>query len=243
MTQETQPSVATRQRLQTPGIVVLVGTFLGPFIEGALLFASAGTMALPRAWFFVAISFVGMFGQIALVAIKNPELVNHRGRWKQKKDAKPWDKPLVTSYGLLAFYVVPIVMGLDIGHYGWSSLGLWSAVAGTVLFAFGTVILTWAMLANTHFETVVRIQTDRNHQVTTSGPYAFVRHPGYVGAALWALAAPLIVGSAVALIPAILATLVLVVRTSLEDKTLHRELPGYANYATQVPHRLLPRLW
>jgi protein-S-isoprenylcysteine O-methyltransferase Ste14 len=50
-------------------------------------------------------------------------------------------------------------------------------------------------------------------------------------------------GLAFALIPATLAVAVLVVRTSLEDKTLHRELPGYADYATEVPHRLLPGLW
>jgi len=243
MAKDTQPSIAAKQRLGAPGIVVLVGTFVGPFVEGALLFACAGTMALPRAWFFVAVSLVGMFGQIALVAAKNPELVNHRGRWKQKKDAKGWDKPLVTSYGLLAFYAVPIVIGLDVGRYAWSSLGLWSAVVGTALFAFGTVVITWAMLVNTHFETVVRIQTDRNHQVTTSGPYAFIRHPGYVAASLWAFSGPLIVGSLYALIPAALATLVLIYRTALEDKTLQRELPGYADYAAQVPHRLLPGLW
>jgi protein-S-isoprenylcysteine O-methyltransferase Ste14 len=243
MTTDTKSSSSAKQRLEAPGIVLLVGTFLGPFVEGAVLFVCAGTVALPRAWFFVAVSLVGMFGQIALVAIRNPELVNHRGQWRQKKDAKRWDKPLVISYGLLAFYATPIVMGLDVGRYGWSSLGAWSTVVGTALFAFGTVVITWAMLVNTHFETIVRIQTDRNHQVTTSGPYAFIRHPGYVGASLWAIAAPLIVGSAVALIPATLAVAVLVVRTSLEDKTLQRELPGYATYATQVPHRLLPGLW
>jgi protein-S-isoprenylcysteine O-methyltransferase Ste14 len=212
-------------------------------MEGAALFASAGTTALPRAWLFLAVSFVGMFGSIILVAIRNPELVNHRGQWRQKKDAKRWDKPLVISYGLLAFYAVPIVIGLDVGRYGWSSLGAWSAVVGTALFAFGTVVLTWAMLVNTHFETTVRIQTDRNHQVTTSGPYAIVRHPGYVAASLWALSAPLIVGSAVGLIPAVLATLVLIYRTALEDKTLQRELPGYAAYAQHTRHRLLPGLW
>ena len=230
-------------RLQTPGIVVLVGTFLGAFVEGALLFASAGTTALPRAWFFVAVSFVGMFGQIAIVAIKNPELVNHRGQWKKKKDAKPWDKTLLSLYGLLAFYVAPIVMGLDLGRYHWSALGLWSTVLGTAMFALGTVILTWAMLVNTHFETIVRIQKDRDHRVVTAGPYGIVRHPGYVGASLWALAGPLIVGSLIGLIPAALAVLVLVIRTSLEDKTLQRELTGYAAYARQVPHRLLPGLW
>jgi len=231
------------ERLQTPGIVVLVGTFLGAFVEGALLFASAGTTALPRAWFFVAVSLVGMFGQIAIVAIRNPELVNHRGRWKKKKDTKPWDKTLITLYGLLAFYAAPIVMGLDVGRYHWSALDLWSTVLGTAMFALGTVVLTWAMLVNTHFETTVRLQKDRAHRVITAGPYRFVRHPGYVGASLWTLAGPLIVGSLVALIPAAMAVLVLVVRTSLEDKTLQRELTGYAAYAGRVRYRLLPGLW
>ncbi len=231
------------RRLQRSGIVLLVGSFFGAPIEGLLLFASAGTIDLPRAWLFVAVSFVAIFGQIALVAARNPELVNHRGRWKTKKDTKPWDKPLVSIYGLLAFYVTPIVMGLDLGRYYWTAPGPWSTALGIALFALGTVILTWAMLVNTHFETTVRIQRDRSHQVVTKGPYRIVRHPGYVGAALWALAGPLTGGSLVALVPATLAIAVLVVRTSLEDQTLQHELPGYADYTQQVRHRLLPGLW
>ena len=243
MTTDAQPTVPIQPRLEAAGIAVLVGTFLGPFIEGALLFVCAGTIALPRAWFFVAVSFVGMFGQIVLVAARNPELVNHRGRWRRKKDAKPWDGLLVRCYGLCAFNLVPVVMGLDVGRYGWSNLGLGWTVAGTALFVLGTVVLAWAMLANTHFETVVRIQTDRDHQVTTTGPYAVVRHPGYVGASLWAIASPLIVGSAFGLIPAVLAVVILVIRTSLEDRTLQRELSGYADYAARTRYRLLPGLW
>lgn len=243
MTKDTPSPAVAQQRLEAPGITILVGTFFGPFMEGAVLFACAGTIALPRAWFFIAVSFVSMFGQAVLVAVKNPELLNHRGRWRRKKDAKRWDKPLVMSYGLLSFYAVPIVIGLDVGPYGWTQLGWWSTVVGTILFAFGTVVITWAMLVNPHFETIVRIQTDRNHQVTASGPYAVVRHPGYVGASLWALAPPLIVGSLAALLPAALATGVLVYRTSLEDKTLQRELPGYADYAQRTRYRLLPGLW
>lgn len=233
----------SRHRLQRPGIKVLVGTWLAPFIEGALLFAAAGTMALPRGWFFLAVGFVGMFGQITLVALKNPDLVNHRGQWREKKDTKPWDRRLVAAYGLLTFYGVPIVAGLDVGRYGWTDLGDWSIITGTILFAFGTFVITWAMLANTHFETTVRIQIDRHHQVTTAGPYAFVRHPGYVGASLWAISGPLIVGSLVALLPAVLATAVLVYRTSREDQTLQHELPGYADYAQHTRYRLIPGLW
>ena len=229
--------------LRRPGIMVLVGTFLGPFIEGALLFAAAGTVGLPRGWLFLAVSMVGMFGGIVPVAVVNPELVNHRGQWKRKKDTKRWDRVLVPLYGVLAFYVLPVIVGLDVGRYRWSSLGAWATVLGTLLFTFGTVVLTWSMLVNTHFETIVRIQTDRGHKVVTTGPYALVRHPGYVGAALWAFGAPLIVGSAYGLIPAAAAVLVLVVRTHLEDNTLRAELPGYADYAQKTKYRLFPGLW
>ncbi len=226
-----------------PGIAVVVGTFFGAFIQGAVLFAAAGTMALPRAWLFLAMSFVAMFGQIVLVAWKNPALVNHRGRWRKKRDAKRWDKPLVITFGIFGFYMLPLVMGLDLGQSGSSRIGTWWLVAGTALYVFGTVLITWAMLVNTHFETIVRIQIDRNHRVITDGPYQFVRHPGYLGAGLWILASPLIVGSAYGLIPVAIVIVALVVRTRLEDQTLHRELPGYGDYATNVRYRLLPRIW
>lgn len=232
-----------KPRLRRPGITVLVGRFLAPFIEVGLLCAAAGTFDWPRAWFFFALSFIGVFGQILPVAILNPELVNHRGLWKKKKDAKAWDRTLVPVYGLLAFYVLPIVMGLDVGRYQWSSLGPVTAAFGTALYLLGSAILTWAMLVNTHFESTVRIQHDRGHKVVTTGPYAFVRHPGYIGISLWALSTPLIVGSVAGLVSAGLAVAVLVFRTWLEDKTLHRELPGYATYAAGVRYRLVPGLW
>ena len=230
------------QKLRRPGINVLVGTFIAPFIQGYLLFTSAGTMAVPRAWFLLVITLFGMFGQIAFVAAKNPELVNHRGLWKKKKDTKSWDKKLVPVWGVLSGYVTFIVIGLDI-RYGGTSLDFWSAVFGTALFAFSVAMLTSAMLANTHFETTVRIQTDRNHKVITAGPYRFIRHPGYVGASLWSLSAPLIVGSVYGLIPAGIAVLLLVIRTILEDGILRRELDGYSDYARQVRYRLIPGLW
>ena len=232
-----------RARLRKPGIGVLVGTFLGAFIEGALLFAAAGRVDMPRAWLFLVVSFIGMFGNIAVVAIADPELVNHRGRWKKKKDTKPWDKTLLTLYGVFAFYILPVVIGLDVGRYGWSHLGLWAGVLGTLLFLAGSAVLTWAMLVNTHFEATVRIQTDRNHKVVTTGPYAFIRHPGYVGVTLWALSTPLIVGSIFGLLPAGLAIIVLIIRTGREDRILHAELPGYTEYALRVPYRLLPGIW
>jgi len=230
-------------RLCKPGMVVIAGSFFAPVIEGALLFSAAGRFDMPRAWLFLGLSFIGIFGGIVPVAVANPELVNHRGQWKKKKDTKPWDKTFVTVYGLVGFYVLPVVIGLDVGRYRWSHLGLWAAGAGTLVYLIGSAGLTWAMLTNPHFEATVRIQTDRGHKVVTTGPYAFVRHPGYLGAGLWALATPLIVGSAWGLVPALAAIAVLTIRIRLEERALLAELPGYAEYTQRVRHRLLPGIW
>jgi protein-S-isoprenylcysteine O-methyltransferase Ste14 len=230
-------------RLRKPGVRVLVGSFLGSFIQTALLFGAAGRFDLPRAWLFLAVSLVEMFGNVVIVGFANPGLLNHRGAWKEKKDVKAWDRKLLPVFGVFGIYVIPLVMGLDVGRYHWSNLGLWATILGVVLFSFGWVLLTWAMLVNTHFETIVRIQTDRNHHVVTTGPYAVIRHPGYVGASLWALGSPLIVGSAYGLIPAGITVGLLVLRTYLEDKTLQAELPGYAEYAKRVRYRLIPGIW
>jgi protein-S-isoprenylcysteine O-methyltransferase Ste14 len=63
---------------------------------------------------------------------------------------------------------------------------------------------------------------------------------GFVG---WMLSTPLLLASAWAFVPALLAVVWLVIRTALEDRTLHAELPGYAEYAARVRFRLIPRVW
>jgi protein-S-isoprenylcysteine O-methyltransferase Ste14 len=112
------------------------------------------------------------------------------------------------------------------------------------MYVFCVFLLTWAMAVNTHFEKTVRIQHDRGHRVIDSGPYRIVRHPGYLGAILgFTLAAPLLLGSWWSFVPAVAAVVCLIIRTSLEDRTLQNELDGYKDYAQNVRYRLLPGLW
>jgi protein-S-isoprenylcysteine O-methyltransferase Ste14 len=236
-------SLEGKAKLKKPGIKILVGTFVGPIAQGVLVFSCAGHWAMPRVWFYVALSLVTLFGGMMVMAIVNPELVNHRGDWKKKKDTKWWDKIFVPTFGIVGFYVVTAVAALDVGRYQWSNLAVGFSIVGAVAFVAGVTVMYWAMLVNTHFETTVRIQKDRNHKVITAGPYKIVRHPGYVGAILWVVSAPLIIGSAYGMIPAIAAVLILVIRTFLEDKTLRSELNGYSEYARKVRYRLLPGLW
>jgi protein-S-isoprenylcysteine O-methyltransferase Ste14 len=99
------------------------------------------------------------------------------------------------------------------------------------------------MVVNPFFEKTVRIQLEHGHQVVDTGPYAYVRHPGYTGFIAWIIATPLLLCSAWAFAPALLAIIGVVIRTALEDRTLHAELPGYPEYAARVRYRLAPGLW
>jgi protein-S-isoprenylcysteine O-methyltransferase Ste14 len=99
------------------------------------------------------------------------------------------------------------------------------------------------MIANAYFSTAVRIQSDRGQTVCRSGRYRFVRHPGYVGFTLQSLGTPLLLGSLWALIPGLMAAVLMVVRTSFEDPMLQAELPGYREYTQQVRYRLVPGVW
>jgi protein-S-isoprenylcysteine O-methyltransferase Ste14 len=231
------------KRLNREGYKVVIGTFIGPLIQAALLFWMAGSVQIPRVWLYVVISWVGLFGGIVLVAKVNPELVNHRGQWKKKKDTKKWDKVIVTLYGIIGFYVTAVVAGLDIGRHQWWVLGRIWIIPGVILYLIGSILIDWAMITNKHFETTVRIQEDRGHTTITSGPYQFVRHPGYVGAILLVITKPLIFGSGYAMVPGAIAGALMVVRTVLEDKTLQKELAGYSEYAKKVRYKLVPGIW
>jgi len=232
-----------RVKLKKSGIMVLVGTFLVPFVQGILFFVSAGRINIFGAWLYLVISFIGMFGGVAVVSIFDPELINERGLWKKKKDTKGWDKIILRAINIFGFCLPPVIAGLDVGRFRWSNLGIHFGIGGCVLFIPGAVFIHWAMLVNRHFEASVRIQKDRGHRVITTGPYRIVRHPGYVGVILWGISTPLIFGSVYGLIPAGITVILLIIRTSLEDKLLRSELNGYVEYTKRVRYKLLPGLW
>ena len=136
----------------------------------------------------------------------------------------------------------PVVAALDY-RYHWSSATVWVIIIGYVLFTAGMVGCFWVLSVNKFAEMSVRIQTDRGHKVIDTGPYAVVRHPMYVACFLLFPGIALALGSLWALIPAALVSVVLVVRTVFEDRTLQEQLDGYREYACRVRYRLIPGVW
>jgi protein-S-isoprenylcysteine O-methyltransferase Ste14 len=111
------------------------------------------------------------------------------------------------------------------------------------MFLAGMLMFSWAMMSNSYFSTTVRIQDDRGHQTVTSGPYQYVRHPGYVGAIVLSIGTPLLLRSWWVLSPGVVTAIMFIPRTAMEDRTLQQELGGYAEYAERVRYRLLPGVW
>lgn len=203
----------------------------------AFLFGGAGTLHWPYAWWYLALMVSIQLGGAAVVSL---EAVAERGR--KKENVEPWDR-VVTRLLIPAFLSIYLVAGLD-GRWHWSPEYAPGVHAlGALVFVAGCALEMWAMAANRFFSTAVRMQFDRGHAVCDTGPYRYVRHPGYVGMIAYYLATPVFLGGLTALVPASVTVLLLVVRTVLEDGTLREKLPGYREYAKRVRFRLLPGLW
>lgn len=208
-----------------------------------LMFGAAGRLKWPAGWAFMALSFGGGIAGRLVLARKAPELVSERARFAEKRDVKTWDRVLMPMVAIVGPLSVCIVAGLD-KRFGWSPrIGIAARVVGAGLLSLGYALGTWAMATNRFFDAVVRIQRERGHTVVSSGPYAYVRHPGYAASLLVLPGAALLLGSLWSLIPGALTALAIIVRTALEDRTLGEELEGYRDYAERVRHRLLPGVW
>ena len=207
-------------------------------VSAVLVFALTRWMGWSLGWVYVwlcvAVSVINLFCALRW----NPVLIGRRMGFA--KGTKSWD----LVWFALFLPIMIAVYAIAIMESGWVSMapdGAW--LLGLMMFITGWVLLIWCHIVNPFLEKTVRIQTDHGHRVIETGPYAYVRHPFYAGIVLLLFSIPLMLMSNWAFIPAILASVGLVIRTILEDRTLYRELPGYADYSTRVRARLIPGIW
>lgn len=206
----------------------------------ACLFIPYGGTGWAMAWVYIAVYGGAMAGNSLILMLLRPELIGERNRIRN--DTKGWDKVL----GLLVTFSalsICVISGLDV-RFGWlPPLPAWLSFAAVAVAVPGHLLFLWALASNRFFSATVRVQRERGHKVVTGGPYRYLRHPGYTGSIALNLAAPLVLGSAVGLVPAALTICLIVLRTSLEDRMLREELEGYEGFARRVRFRLLPGVW
>jgi protein-S-isoprenylcysteine O-methyltransferase Ste14 len=222
---------------RSAAIAYAIGTPLALFV---LVFLPAGSIGWVPGWIFVAV-LVLAFGASALVLARvNP--VIYRARSRFQPGTKAWDKRLLLVMLPAMVAIIP-VGALDAGRFHWSSVPLWAVFLGYAAMIAAIAVTGWAQAVNPFFEPGVRIQSERHQRVIDTGPYRFVRHPGYIAAILLFFGMAIALGSYWALVPALVATVLLVVRTSWEDRLLRTDLPGYADYAHRTRFRLFPGVW
>lgn len=215
--------------------------YFGVLFIAALLGWTSGRWDWPAAWALVALYFTWVTATVLVLAPKSPELLAERAQ-RSHANTKSWDKVLLGLFGVetLARYVIA---GLDERLHWSPDFSLMPRLAGAVLCALGFAMVLWSMAANQWFSHVVRLQNDRAQQVASGGPYALVRHPGYLGTFGFEVGSGLLLGSWPAVAFGLLGVALLTLRTALEDRALRAELPGYADYAQRVRYRLVPGVW
>jgi protein-S-isoprenylcysteine O-methyltransferase Ste14 len=220
---------------------IFVGLIIAAIVVifAVFVYVNARQLGWTFGWIYVVIFIAALMINLVCLRLWNAELIKRRMRFA--KFTKTWDKvwAVLFAFAILAIYVAAVIETRDSVS---SALGV-AWLLGLTIFILGWAVAIWSMVVNPFFEKTVRIQTDQGHCVIDTGPYAYMRHPGYMGFSGWMLSTPLLLASSWAFIPALISVILLVIRTELEDRTLHAELPGYAEYASRVRFRLIPGIW
>jgi protein-S-isoprenylcysteine O-methyltransferase Ste14 len=218
----------------------ILDQILGVVSMAVALFWSAGRIDWWSAWAAIAVWLAFYTAMDITIFRLNPDLMAER--LSPPKGAKTWDRAILSILRLTQL-VRYILAGLDL-RYGWTSgFPLAAQIAALIVCVLSYALRTWAMASNAFFSQIVRIQSDRGQAVVSGGPYRYVRHPAYIGMIIFELAMPTLLASWWAIIVSGLCAILLILRTALEDRTLHAELTGYVDYARQVRYRLLPGIW
>lgn len=225
--------ILSRQKLLRMALVRYFGAFLA---LAALFFLPAGTLDYWQAWVYLAILFIPMGFVLAYMLRNDPSLLERRFRLREKESTEKKIIPLSWLFFLAAF----LLPGFD-RRYGWSQVPVWMVIAadGLVLLGYGIVFLVFRQ--NTYASRVIEVEEQQ--QVISSGVYAVVRHPMYVGTLLLYGASTLALGSWWAFLPILPIIGIIIARILDEERLLARDLPGYKEYMQKVRFRLIPGIW
>ncbi|MFH1183806.1 MAG: isoprenylcysteine carboxylmethyltransferase family protein [Chloroflexota bacterium] len=228
----------TESQLSTAQLAkMIIVRFVGGLIVlAAMFFLPAGTLDFWEAWVYIVVLFLPITIVLRYLIRHDPALLERRMRMKEREA----EQKLIVQLSFVWFFVMFLLPGFD-RRFEWSNVPVALVLAADVLVLLGYFGVFWVFRENTYTSRVVEVEQDQ--KVISSGPYAVVRHPMYLGVMLMYLMTPLALGSYWALLPAPLIIPILVARIRNEEQVLGRELPGYPEYMNKVRHRLIPGVW
>ena len=206
-------------------------------IFAGLIFFSAGTLNFWYGWIFLSVFCISTLVITAYFLVKDPALIQRRVKSGEKRKKQ---KIFQTISGFLFFVGLLALPGLDY-RFSWSSVPTIIVILSNILVLFGFLIVFLVFKSNSY--TSATIEVSEGQKVVTTGVYAIVRHPMYLGAVLIILFAPLALDSLWALIPAFFICIFVCLRLIDEEKLLMEKLEGYKAYCDKVRYHLIPFIW
>ena len=220
-------------------IQTLITFLIGVIILGVLLFLPAGTLNYWQAWVFIIV-FMAFVSAIGLyLAVKNPALLERRKKFGPTNEQSPVQQ-IAISIGMLTILGVFIFSALS-HRFLWSPVPSTIAIAGDVLVALGLYMNILVFKENSYGG--ASIETVEGQRVISTGLYAFVRHPMYVGVLIMIIGIPLALDAWWGLVIIAVSLPAFIWRILDEEKFLKKDLPGYTEYTQKVRYRLVPYLW
>jgi len=217
-------------------------TIIIEFLMLALVFfLAAGTLSWFYGWIFWILFYSSFFGIGLWVFRHNPGLIKER-MIGFKSNEPTWDK----AYSILIFILFSIWListPLDAVRFHWSQMPTWLHVVGAIVASCSFYLLYLTFRENPYLSSAVRIQEDRGQTVVSTGPYRYVRHPGYAAGLLFFLGSGFLLGSWIGVLLGLPLVGILARRAVREECELRMGLKGYDAYMAQVKYRLIPHVW
>lgn len=205
---------------------------------GVVLLLSAGTLNYWQAWVFVILFMALVTQQGIYLAIKDPALLERRKKVAAERESTGQNPFIIV--GLLTNACLLLFSALD-HRFVWSQMPAFVSVVGDVLLGFSFFLYYLVFRENSYAASIIK--TFEGQKVISTGPYALVRHPKYVGDIILVVGIPLALGSWWGLAFIVLVVPSLAWRILDEEKLLKKDLPGYVEYTQKVKFRLVPYLW
>jgi protein-S-isoprenylcysteine O-methyltransferase Ste14 len=214
-----------------------MGGLLYVFVAiSTLVFLPAWTFNYWQAWVFLAVFMVSISAIFVYLAKNDPSLLARRVKTTEKTKTQKIIRFLLN----LAFTAVIVVSALD-HRFAWSAVPAQVDFFGDALVALGLLLIFFVFKENTFTAQTVEVEPEQ--KVISTGPYAVVRHPMYVGGLVFILGIPLALSSWWGLLMVALFTTAIAWRILDEEKLLTIDLVGYAGYRDKVKYRLIPFVW
>jgi protein-S-isoprenylcysteine O-methyltransferase Ste14 len=209
------------------------------FILGLTIFLPAWTLDYWQAWIVVAVFFACTLAVTVYLMKNDPKLLERRvsaGVGAEQERSQN----IIQAFAAVAFIALFVVSALD-HRFAWSTVPPYLVALGDILIVLGFYLVFLVFKENSFASGTIEVGADQC--VISTGPYALVRHPMYVGALVMLVGVPLALGSLWGLVAIVPMTLVLIARLLDEEKFLTRNLTGYSDYQSKVRCRLLPLIW